>query len=82
MAFQIEDTHDSVINIIASELSIPKENIQPATTFKDLGADSLDIASMIMSFEDTFGIEIKDEEAEKIAVISDAVDLIHKVRTK
>ncbi len=82
MAFQKEDTLDKVSEVISKELSIPKENIQADSTFKDLGADSLDLASMIMSFEDTFGIEIKDEDAEKISTVQQAVDMIHEVRTK
>jgi len=68
--------------IISEKLSIPKENIKPQASFKDLGADSLDTVEMLMGFEEIFGIEIKDEEAEKITTIQEAVDLIHKVRTK
>ncbi len=82
MSFQIEDTQLKVIDIISHELNIPKDNIKPGTSFKDLGADSLDIASMIMSFEDTFGVEIKDESAEKIVLVQDAINLIQEHRTK
>ena len=82
MALQKDDTQLKVIDIISNELSIPKDNIQSTSTFKDLGADSLDIASMIMSFEDAFGIEIKDEDAEKITSVSQVVELIHGARTK
>ncbi len=82
MAFQKEETYNQVVEIISKELTIPKENILPASTFKDLGADSLDVAGMIMNFEDTFGVEIKDEDAEKISSIQTAVDLIHESRTK
>ena len=82
MAFQKEDTLNKVSNIIAEKLSMPKESVKPSASFKDLGADSLDIVEMIMSFEETFGIEIKDEDAEKIKTVQDAVDLIHEVRTK
>lgn len=84
MAFTKEDTTQKVVAIIAEKLSIPQENIShnPQTTFKDLGADSLDIVEIIMHFEETFGIEIKDEDAEKIATVGQAIDLIHSVRTK
>jgi acyl carrier protein len=82
MAFIKEDTLQKVIEIIAEKLSISQENITENSTFKDLGADSLDIVEMIMSFEETFGIEIKDEDAETIKTVGQAVDLIHAVRTK
>lgn len=82
MAFSREDTQNKVVAIIAEKLSLPKENITTESTFKDLGADSLDIVEIIMSFEEVFGLEIKDEDAEKIKNIGQAVDLIHASRTK
>ena len=82
MSFNKEDTIKKVETIIADKLSIPHENIVATATFKDLGADSLDIVEIIMSFEETFGIEIKDEDAEKIKTVGHAVDLIHNARTK
>jgi acyl carrier protein len=44
----------------------------------DLGADSLDTVELVMAFEESFGIEIPDEDAEKIATVKDAVDYIDK----
>lgn len=82
MAFSREDTLQKIQLIIADKLSMPQENIKPEATFKDLGADSLDIVEIIMSFEETFGVEIKDEDAEQIKTIAQAVDLIHSARTK
>lgn len=82
MAFAKEDTLQKVITIIAEKLSIPASNIQPSSTFKDLGADSLDIVEIIMSFEETFGIEIRDEDAEQIKTVQQAADLIHSARIK
>ncbi len=82
MAFQKDSTRQKVAEIIAEKLSIPASNITDNSTFKDLGADSLDIVEIIMGFEESFGIEIKDEDAEKIKTIGQAVDLIHSVRTK
>lgn len=82
MAFVKEDTLQKVVTIIAEKLSIPASNIQPSSTFKDLGADSLDIVEIIMSFEETFGIEIRDEDAEKIKTVQQAADLIHSARIK
>ncbi len=82
MAFSKEDTLAKVIAIISEKLNIPQANITSTSTFKDLGADSLDIVEIIMSFEETFGLEIKDEDAEKIKSIGEAVELIHTNRTK
>ena len=82
MAFSKEDTEQKVVNIISEKLNMPKENIKLDITFQDLGADSLDIVEMIMNFEEIFGIEIKDEDAEKIKTVQSAVDHIHEARTK
>lgn len=82
MAFQKEDTAQKVITIISEKLSIPKETIIPSATFKDLGVDSLDNVELMMSFEDMFGISIKDEDAEKIQTVQHAIDLLHSARQK
>lgn len=82
MAFSKDDTCQKVFTIISEKLSMPKENIKAEAAFKDLGADSLDVVEIIMSFEEVFGIEIKDEEAEKIKTVGQAIDLIHAARTK
>ena len=82
MAFSKEDTLQKVVETISEKLNMPVENINPQASFKDLGADSLDIVEIIMSFEEIFGIEIKDEDAEKIKTISDAVEHINEARTK
>ena len=82
MAFSKEDTLQKVIDIISEKLNMPKENVRSEVSFQDLGADSLDIVEMIMSFEETFGIEIKDEDAEKIKTVQTAADHIHEARTK
>lgn len=82
MAFTKEETLSKVVSIISEKLNLPAQNITEASTFKDLGADSLDVVEIIMSFEETFGLEIKDEDAEKIKSIGEAVNLIHTYRTK
>jgi acyl carrier protein len=82
MSFDRKDTANKVIEIVAEKLNLDKNSFDENTTFKDLAADSLDIVEIIMSFEEEFGIEIKDEEAEKIKTIGEAVDMIQKVRTK
>jgi len=82
MAFSKEDTQQKVVDIIVEKLNMPKENVKIEASFQDLGADSLDIVEMIMSFEEAFGIEIKDEDAEKIKTVTEAVEHIHQARTK
>jgi acyl carrier protein len=82
MAFTKEDTFSKVVSIISEKLSLPEENVKAESTFKDLGADSLDIVEMIMGFEESFGVEIKDDDAEKIKSVQEAVDLIHVARKK
>lgn len=82
MAFSMEDTMQKVKEVIVEKLSIPVENITPEATLKDLGADSLDIVDMIMSFEEKFGIEIKDEDAEQIKTVQEAANYLNEKRTK
>lgn len=82
MAFAVEDTMKKVVSIISEKLSVPEANIASDSTLKDLGADSLDIVEMIMTFEEVFGIEVKDEDAEKIKTVQEAVDYMHPLRTK
>ena len=63
--------------IIADVLNVDEEEITMDTTFvDDLGADSLDIFQIIMGIEETFDIEIDNEEVEKIATVADAVEKI------
>ena len=65
--------------IIAEVLNLSEEEIRPDSTFvDDLGADSLDVFQIIMGIEETFDIEIDNEEAEKITTVQDAVDQIKK----
>ena len=61
---------------------INKDQITPDVTFDSLGADSLDKLEIVMKLEETFGIEINDEDAAKINSIKEAIDKIQQVRTK
>lgn len=68
---------ERVKEIIAEQLGLEKEDIQPEASFiDDLGADSLDIVEMIMTIEDEFDVEISDEDAEKIVSVQDAINYI------
>lgn len=68
---------DKLKEIIAEVLNVDTEEITTDTTFvDDLGADSLDVFQIIMGIEETFDIEIANEEAEKIVTVGDAVEQI------
>jgi acyl carrier protein len=63
--------------IVAEQLGVEESKITPAARFTDdLNADSLDLVEMIMSLEEEFGVEIPDEDAEKIVSVQDAIDYI------
>jgi acyl carrier protein len=72
-----------VKEIIADQLGVDIEKITPEARFvDDLGADSLDVVELIMAFEEEFGIEIPDEDAEKIATVKDVIDYINSKQSK
>ncbi len=63
--------------IVSEQLDVPEEKVTEDAKFQeDLGADSLDVVELVMKLEDEFGIEIPEEDAEKIATVKDAVDYI------
>ena len=66
-----------VKSIIAENLDVDEQEITADASFtEDLGADSLDIVELVMAFEEAFGIEIPDEDAEKITRVREAVEYI------
>jgi acyl carrier protein len=68
---------EKVKSIIVEQLGVDEEEVTLDASFtEDLGADSLDIVELVMAFEEEFGIEIPDEEAEKISNVREAVDYI------
>ncbi|OGF67232.1 MAG: acyl carrier protein [Candidatus Fischerbacteria bacterium RBG_13_37_8] len=77
------ENFDKLKEILADVLGVKIEVIKAESKFvDDLGADSLDLVELIMSFEDKFGIEISDEEAEKIISVKDALDYINSHTSK
>lgn len=70
---------DKVTQLIVDQLGVESSSVVPKASFvDDLGADSLDRVELIMAFEEAFGVEIPDEDAEKIVTVQDAVQYIQK----
>jgi acyl carrier protein len=68
---------EKVKSIIAEQLSVDEEEVTNDASFvDDLGADSLDVVELVMAFEEEFGIEIPDDDAEKITKVKDAIEYI------
>lgn len=72
-----ENVEERVKEIIVEQLSVESEKVVPEASFiNDLGADSLDTVELVMAFEEKFGLEIPDEDAENITTVKDAVEYI------
>jgi acyl carrier protein len=75
----MEPVADRVKKIIVDQLGVEEETVTPEASFvDDLGADSLDTVELVMALEEEFGIEIPDEDAEKITRVKEAIDYIEK----
>ena len=73
----MEPVADRVKKIIVDQLGVEEDLVTPEASFvDDLGADSLDTVELVMALEEEFGIEIPDEDAEKITRVKEAVDYI------
>ena len=73
----MEPVADRVKKIIVDQLGVEEETVTPEASFvDDLGADSLDTVELVMALEEEFGIEIPDEDAEKITRVKEAIDYI------
>ncbi|HDL10217.1 MAG TPA: acyl carrier protein [Candidatus Omnitrophica bacterium] len=70
---------ERVKKIISEQLNVKEDEITESSSFvDDLGADSLDTVELVMAFEEEFGIEIPDEDAEKIRTVGDAIKYIEE----
>jgi acyl carrier protein len=75
----MEPVADRVKKIIVDQLGVEEDLVTSEASFvDDLGADSLDTVELVMALEEEFGIEIPDEDAEKITRVKEAVDYIDK----
>lgn len=73
------DVFERVKNIIVDQLGVDPDKVTPEARFReDLEADSLDLVELIMAFEEEFGGEISDEEAQKISTVGEAVAYIEQ----
>jgi len=71
--------YDRIKKIIVEQLGVDESEVVPTASFvEDLNADSLDLVELIMSLEEEFGLEISDEDAEKIVTVQDAIDYINE----
>jgi acyl carrier protein len=76
---RMASVEERVKQIIVEQLGVDEAEVTPTASFvDDLGADSLDTVELVMAFEEAFGIEIPDEDAEKIATVKDAIEYIEK----
>ena len=75
----MEPVADRAKKIIVDQLGVEEETVTPEASFvDDLGADSLDTVELVMALEEEFGVEIPDEDAEKITRVKEAVEYIEK----
>lgn len=75
----MEVSQDKIREIIAEQLGVKKEEVTDNAKFvDDLGADSLDTVELIMAFEEAFGIEIPDDEVEKLTTVGDVLKYIEE----
>ena len=70
-------SEDRVKEIIAKELEVDPKQLSPEAKFiEDLGADSLDIVELVMALEEEFGLDIPDEDADKLKTVGDAMNYL------
>lgn len=74
-------TEQEVFDIVVEQLGVDKSDVSLEKSFiEDLNADSLDLTELIMTFEERFGIEITEEEAEKLKTVGDVVEYLKETK--
>ena len=72
---------DDVKEVVVEQLNVNPDEVKEESKFvEDLGADSLDVVELVMALEEKFEIEIPDEDAEKIATVTDAIKFIENIQ--
>ena len=75
----MSEAADRVREIIANELGVEMEKVTDEASFvEDLGADSLDTVELVMAFEEEFGVDIPDEDAEQMRTVGDAISYLQE----
>ena len=70
----MDSIEERVCDLVVEQLGVSQDQVTKKASFvDDLGADSLDTVELVMAFEEEFGIDIPDEDAEKMASVSDAI---------
>ena len=70
---------DKVKKIVVENLAVSEDQVTPEARFvEDLGADSLDLVELVVAFEEEFGSDIPDEDAEKLTTVGSAIEYIEK----
>ena len=76
---QMASVQEKVKHIIVEQLGVDEDEVKAEASFvDDLGADSLDVVELVMALEEEFGIEISDEDAEKLTSVKHAIEYIEK----
>jgi acyl carrier protein len=79
----VASVEERVIELVCERLGVNKEQVTRQTSFiEDVGADSLDIVELVMGLEEEFGINIPDDQAEKIKTVGEAIDYIEREKAK
>jgi len=79
----VASVEERVIELVCERLGVNKEQVTRQTSFiEDIGADSLDIVELVMGLEEEFGINIPDDQSEKIKTVGEAIDYIEREKAK
>lgn len=74
-------TFDDVKDVVVEQLSVSPDAVKmESKIIEDLGADSLDVVELVMALEDKFGVEIPDEQAEKLITITNVVEYVDSIK--